>query len=130
MVTKLFTSPKFRFNTITLFLKDYLKQGSIVGYSSYQFKKYYARLKSLVQGYDEIILDENGTILTWNPSYEKLKGYREAEIIGQHLNLFFLPQHRQSKVAQSLLDEAAQRGTATKFGQFIRKDGSILWGSI
>ncbi len=131
MTTKILNSPKFRLSTISLFLKDHLSKISQITYNSpATLQRYMNKLYKLVTGYDEIILDQDGTILTWNNDFQKIEGYTESEIIGQSINLFYLPQHRQSKLAQKLIEEAALKGTATQFGQFVRKDGVTFWGSI
>ncbi len=131
MTTKILNSPKFRLSTISLFLRDHLSKLSDLTYNTpAKVQRYMNRLYRLVTGYDEIILDQDGTILTWNKDFEKIKGYTESEIIGQSINLFYLPQHRQSKLPQKLIEEAAAKGTAIQFGQFVRKDGSTFWGSI
>src|SRR5688572_9790087 len=131
MTTKIWNSPKFKLSTISLFLKDHVSKISQLGTtSSAQVQKYLDKLYRLVTGYEEIILDNDGTILTWNKDFEKMEGYSESEILGQNINLFYLPQHRQLKMTESLIGSASTRGTATQFGQFVRKDGSTFFGSI
>lgn len=48
-----------------------------------------------VQDYAIILMDLDGTILTWNKGAEIIKGYKAEEIIGQNFRLFYLPKHRQ-----------------------------------
>lgn len=93
-------------------------------------RKYFDWLYSLIASYEEIVLDYDGSILSWNEGFALLEGYSEQEIIGQHLNLFFTPLERQTKVVESLISKASVSGTAVHFGQLVRKDGTLYPGSI
>ena len=83
-----------------------------------------------VQDYAIILLDIDGTILTWNKGVELIKGYKADEIIGQNFNIFYLPQDRQEGLPQKLIELAKEEGRAKHIGRRVRKDGSIFWGSI
>lgn len=83
-----------------------------------------------VQDYAIILLDENGTILTWNKGVEKIKGYKADEIIGQNFNIFYMPMDRQDGLPEKLLNLARKEGRAKHIGRRLRKDGTFFWGSI
>jgi PAS domain S-box-containing protein len=83
-----------------------------------------------VEDYSLILLDADGTILTWNKGVEKLKGYAAEEIIGQHISMFYLPEDRQIHLPERLLEEARLTGRAINTGRRIRKNGTIFWGSV
>jgi PAS domain S-box-containing protein len=83
-----------------------------------------------IQDYAIILLDIDGTILTWNKGVEKIKGYKEHEILGQNFNIFYMPQDRQYGLPKQLLDLAAKEGRARHIGRRVRKDGTTFWGSI
>jgi PAS domain S-box-containing protein len=83
-----------------------------------------------IQDYAIILLDIDGTILTWNKGVEKIKGYKEHEILGQNFNIFYLPKDRQFGLAKQLLDLARKEGRARHIGRRVRKDGTTFWGSI
>lgn len=83
-----------------------------------------------IQDYAIILLDLDGTILTWNKGVEKIKGYKESEIIGQNFSIFYLPTDRQHKLPENLLELAAKEGRARHIGKRVRKDGTTFWGSI
>ena len=53
------------------------------------------RMIEEILNYAIILLDFDGTILTWNKGAEKIKGYNENEILGQNFRLFYTHQHRQ-----------------------------------
>ena len=90
----------------------------------------YRKMVEEVQDYAIILLDVNGNILTWNKGVEKIKGYKAVEIIGQNFNIFYLPQDRQAKLPEQLIDLAKREGRAKHIGRRLRKDGTIFWGSI
>ena len=83
-----------------------------------------------IQDYAIILLDIDGTILSWNNGAEKIKGYKEQEILGQNFRLFYMPQDRQAGLPEQLIDLAKREGRARHIGRRLRKDGSIFWGSI
>lgn len=83
-----------------------------------------------VQDYAIILLDVDGTILSWNVGVEKIKGYKEHEIVGQNSRIFYLPSDRQAGLPEQLLALARKEGRAAHIGRRLRKDGSIFWGSI
>lgn len=83
-----------------------------------------------IQDYAIILLDRDGTILSWNAGVEKIKGYKQDEIIGQNFRIFYLPQDRQSGLPEQLIAHAVKEGRATHIGRRVRKDGTVFWGSI
>lgn len=88
------------------------------------------RMIEEVQDYAIILLDTDGTILTWNKGVEKIKGYKQDEIVGQNFNIFYMPGDRQDKLPDRLLDLASREGRAKHIGKRVRKDGTTFWGSI
>jgi len=88
------------------------------------------RMIAEIQDYAIILLDKDGTILSWNAGVEKIKGYKENEIIGQNFRIFYLPQDRQYGLPEQLLDMAIREGRARHIGRRVRKDGSTFFGSI
>ncbi len=83
-----------------------------------------------IQDYAIILLDIDGTILSWNIGVEKIKGYKEHEILGQNFRIFYLPQDRQAGLPEQLIDLAIREGRARHIGRRVRRDGTLFWGSI
>ena len=83
-----------------------------------------------VQDFAIILLDYDGTILTWNMGVEIIKGYKAHEIVGQNFNIFYLPQDRQEGLPERLIAHAKKEGRAKHIGRRVRKDGTTFWGSI
>jgi PAS domain S-box-containing protein len=92
--------------------------------------KLHRKMIAEIQDYAIILLDFDGTILTWNIGAEIIKGYRQDEIIGQNFRIFYLPQVRQVGLPERLIELATKEGRARHIGRRVRKDGSIFWGSI
>ncbi len=88
------------------------------------------RMLEEVQDYAIILLDVDGTILSWNKGVEKIKGYTEEEIVGQNFSIFYLPKDRQAGLPFQLLEQARREGRAKHIGRRARKDGSTFWGSV
>jgi PAS domain S-box-containing protein len=65
-----------------------------------------------IQDYAIILLDIDGTILSWNKGAEKIKGYKEEEILGQNFGIFYLPQDRQAGLPEQLIAQAIKEGRA------------------
>ncbi|HVG17032.1 MAG TPA: PAS domain S-box protein [Chitinophagaceae bacterium] len=83
-----------------------------------------------IQDYAIILMDTDGTILSWNLGAEKIKGYKEEEIIGQNFRLFYIPRDREAGLPEQLIDLATREGRARHVGRRVRKDGTVFWGSI
>jgi|SRR6478735_4882465 len=88
------------------------------------------RMIEEIQDYAIILLDIDGTILSWNKGVEKIKGYKEHEILGQNFNIFYMPSDRQFKLPESLLELAKKEGRAKHIGRRVRRDGTTFWGTI
>jgi PAS domain S-box-containing protein len=88
------------------------------------------KMISEIQDYEIILLDTDGTILSWNSGVEKIKGYKEHEIMGQNFRIFYLPGDRQAGLPEQLLEQARTEGRASHIGKRVRKDGTTFDGSI
>lgn len=95
-----------------------------------QTEEQYQKMVEEVEDYAIILLDKDGIIQNWNRGAEKIKGYREEEIVGRSFQDFYLPEDRATGLPLQLLEEARSRGKAVHEGWRRRKDGSAFWGSI
>ena len=93
-------------------------------------EKLHKRMIEEIQDYAIILMDLDGTILSWNKGAQNIKGYKAEEIIGQNFRIFYLPKHRDEHLHENLLQLAKKEGRARHIGLRVRKDGSTFWGSI
>lgn len=88
------------------------------------------RLRMMVDGvktYAIFLLDAQGRVASWNSGAERLKGYREEEIVGKPFAAFFAPEDVDAGAPEQILKRAAAEGQAQYSGWRLRKDGSRFW---
>lgn len=90
----------------------------------------YHRMVTEIEDYAIIMLSKDGTILNWNKGAEKIKGYKQEEIIGKNFRLLYPPEDQTRGLPEKLLSQAAHAGKANYEGWRVRKDGTRFWGSI
>ncbi len=93
-------------------------------------EKLHQKMIEEVQDFAIILMDVDGTILSWNAGAEKIKGYKADEIIGQNFRIFYMPRDREAGLPEQLIELAKKEGRAKHIGRRVRKDGTIFWGSI
>jgi len=89
--------------------------------------------RMLVQGvtdYAIFMLNQDGFVINWNAGAERIKGYEEAEIIGQHFSRFYTEEDRARRLPQRALATAACEGRYEAEGWRVRKDGRLFWASV
>jgi PAS domain S-box-containing protein len=89
----------------------------------------FRRLVESVREYAIFLLDPEGRVLTWNPGAERIKGYRAAEIIGQHFSRFY-PAGTPKERLDDELRHAVEHGQFEEENWRIRKDGSRFWANV
>lgn len=57
-------------------------------------------------------LDPQGHVTSWNREAEKILGYSEAEVLGQHFSLIFTPEDREAGVPAQEISVALSEGRA------------------
>ncbi|HTC35580.1 MAG TPA: PAS domain S-box protein [Bryobacteraceae bacterium] len=88
------------------------------------------RFHLLVDGVTDhaiLMLDPDGTILTWSRGAERIDGYAAGEIIGRHYSCLFTPELIASGMPKQELERAAAEGRVEVEGWRVRKDGSRFW---
>jgi len=80
--------------------------------------------------YAIFMLDERGTIATWNAGAKRIKGYDAAEIIGEHFSRFYREEDRLAGMPEKMLANAARSGKLETEGWRVRKDGTLFWASV
>ena len=88
------------------------------------------RFRLLVEGvtdYAIYMLTPRGEIASWNTGAQRIKGYREAEVLGRHFSLFFTGEDRAAGRPDLAIETARTTGRFADEGWRLRKDGSRFW---
>jgi PAS domain S-box-containing protein len=83
-----------------------------------------------VKDYAIFMLDNAGSVVSWNTGAEQIKGYRADEILGHHFSCFYTPEDIDSEKPERELESAAKNGRYEEEGWRLRKDGSRFWASV
>ena len=76
------------------------------------------------------MLDTSGVIVSWNEGAERIKGYREDEIIGNHFSVFYEQNDIDVGKPDWELLVAEREGHFEDEGWRLRKDGTRFWASV
>jgi PAS domain S-box-containing protein len=90
------------------------------------------RYRLFVEGVKEyaiFMVDVNGLITDWNNGAERILGYQEAEIIGQHFSCIFIPEDIEQGRPELALNIAATAGMSRDNRWHLRKDGTRFWAN-
>ncbi|WP_444544256.1 hybrid sensor histidine kinase/response regulator [Paraburkholderia flagellata] len=83
-----------------------------------------------VSDYAIFMLDPQGIVVSWNTGATNLKGYRPAEIVGQHFSVFYPPEEIAAGQPERELRRARDFGRVATEGWRVRKDGSMFWANV
>jgi PAS domain S-box-containing protein len=83
-----------------------------------------------VSDYAIFMLDPNGIIISWNAGAQRIKGYTEEEIIGQHFSKFYTEADRAAGVPARALFTATKEGRFEAEGWRVRKSGTMFWANV
>ena len=127
---------RFWANVIIVAVRD--EAGTLVGFGKITRdltgrRSAEARFRRVVDGvrdYAIVTLDTNGMVRSWNAGAERLKQYSEAEILGEPLSRFYIPEDVAARRPQLGLATAVERGEYLDEAWLVRKDGSRFWSSI
>ena len=82
-----------------------------------------------VKDYAIFMLDPRGRVTTWNDGAERIQGYREEEILGRHLSVFYPDEDVARGHPEEALRAALKEGRYLEEGLRVREDGSMFWAS-
>ena len=91
------------------------------------------QLRLFIRGvidYALYMLDPNGIVTSWNAGAERIKGYSEKEIVGQHFSRFYTEGERAEGVPARALYTALHEGRYEAEGWRVRKDGTLFWANV
>ncbi len=82
-----------------------------------------------IQDYAIILLDADGTILSWNAGAEKIKATKKAKSWSEFQSLLHATGSA-SRPFRTINRPSKKEGRARHIGRRLKKDGTISWGSI
>src|SRR5262249_40897813 len=74
-------------------------------------------------------IDLQGRIVSWNPGAERLFGYPEQEIMGQHVGVVFTEEDRAGRIPEQEIAAAAAKGRSSDERWHQCKDGGRFFAS-
>jgi PAS domain S-box-containing protein len=77
-----------------------------------------------------IRLDARGVVSGWNAGAQRIEGYTEREIVGQHFACFYTAADRVAGAPEHALAMAAAAGAYEQDGRRVRKDGSVFLAAV
>lgn len=80
-------------------------------------------------GFAIIRLNFDGRVSMWNAGAERMIGYSEKEICGEHFTIFFTPEDRAAGRPERELVMARAAEKADDDNWLVRKDGTRFWAS-
>jgi PAS domain S-box-containing protein len=83
-----------------------------------------------ITDYEIIKLDTDGTVASWSPGAQALKGYTAQEAIGQPVSIFYTDDDQAAGLARQELETAANSGRFELEGWRVRKGGERFWASV
>lgn len=89
-----------------------------------------ALLLDSIKDYAIFTINPEGTLTSWNPGVERLKGYKAEEFIGKRFTMLFPPEDRAQGQPEAELREAKAKGRFEGEGWRLRKDGSLFWAEV
>ncbi|CAM2152022.1 two-component system, cell cycle sensor histidine kinase and response regulator CckA [Pararobbsia alpina] len=91
------------------------------------------RFRLLVQGvtdYAIFMLSPEGVVTNWNSGAQRIKGYREDEIVGQHFSRFYTLDDIANGIPAHTLSTAREQGRSEQEGWRVRQDGTRFWAHV
>jgi len=91
------------------------------------------RFRLLVQGvtdYAIYMLSPIGEITNWNAGAERIKGFKQDEVVGSNFSRFYTEEDRTQGMPLRALSTAASEGRYESEGWRMRKDGSRFWAHV
>ncbi len=77
-----------------------------------------------------IMLDRSGNVRSWNVRAQRIKGYTDSEIVGQHFSRFYVAEDRLAGKPERALEIAARNGKFEEVGYRLRKDGTRFVANV
>ncbi|MHB9286850.1 PAS domain S-box protein [Halobacteriales archaeon Cl-PHB] len=97
---------------------------------SVEYRQRFHTLIDEVEEYAIFMLDAEGRVQTWNRGARRIKGYTEAEIVGQHISTFYTDEACEAGRPEANLAAAAAEGKTEDTGWRVTADGERFWANV
>lgn len=87
-------------------------------------------LTESVEDHAILMLDPAGRVASWNRGAQRIKGWREPEILGRHFSCFYPPEDVAAGKPEHGLAHAREHGHYVTEGWRVRADGTRFWASV
>ena len=90
-------------------------------------------LRILIEGVHDyllLVLDLNGTIVSWTGNVENIKGYATDDIVGRHFTYFYTPEDIKNGKPEQELRVATESGRFEEIGIRVGKDGTRFSANV
>ncbi len=128
-------------NVVITAMRD--RDGRLLGYSKItrdlterreneeRLRRSEERFRLIIEGVEDyaiFLLDPTGHVQSWNKGAERIKGYREPEIIGKHFSIFYPPEALDVDWPAKELREAERAGRFEDEGWRLQEGRHALLG--
>jgi PAS domain S-box-containing protein len=93
-------------------------------------EQHFRLLVESLQESSMFMLATDGTVESWNPGAQRVKGYRADEIVGTNFSRFFPKEEIERGTTTRLVRDADLQGHASYEGWLMRKGGLPFWASL
>ena len=95
-----------------------------------QSEERFRLLVDAVEDYAIFMLDPGGRVASWNAGAQRIKGYREQEVLGKHFSLFYPEDKKRERHPEHELELALRDGHYEEEGWRLRSDGTRFWANV
>lgn len=115
---------------ITLYHAELFQQEQKARREAEAAKENYQQLVDGVKDYAIVMLSPLGFVTSWGMGAERIKGYKQADILGHHVSCFYTTEDIQQGKPEKALKIAVSQGRYEDEGWRIRQDGSQFWANV
>lgn len=115
---------------LLLFVLFHFRSRRVAASDRQELEQRFGFLVRHVKDYAIFLIDPEGRVMSWNKGAQQIKGYSEAEIIGQPISVFYTDEDNQRGEPYLNLRRALEEGRYESIGLRKRKDGSIFYADV